>query len=93
MYTLDIDEIRALANDVASTSSGSNEFDLLKKKLHERFQVSIPEGLKNAAIEKFGDVTSAPILYENLTNSILRKKIEDGESNITIKNPRALYSG
>ncbi|MDH3766077.1 MAG: hypothetical protein OER82_09740 [Nitrosopumilus sp.] len=91
MYTLDIDEIRALANDVTSTSSDSNEFDLLKKKLHERFQISIPEGLKNAAIEKFGNVASAPILYENLTNSILRKKIEDGETNITIKNPRALY--
>ncbi|MDH5432192.1 MAG: hypothetical protein OEW78_10010, partial [Nitrosopumilus sp.] len=68
MYTLDIDEIRALANDVTA-SSDSNEFDLLKKKLHERFHVSVPEGLKNAAIEKFGDVASAPIIYENLTNS------------------------
>lgn len=91
MYTLDIDEIRSMANGVASASSGSNEFDLLKNKLHERFQVSIPEGLKNAAIEKFGDVASAPILYENLTNSILRKKVQENENNITIKNPRALY--
>jgi glutamate synthase domain-containing protein 3 len=91
MYMLDIDEIRDIANDVISSSSGANEFDLLKNKIHERFQVSIPEGLKNAAIEKFGDVASAPILYENLTNSILRKKVEDGETSIIIKNPRALY--
>ena len=91
MYILDIDKIRALANDVVSSSLGSNEFDLLKNRLHEIFQVSIPAGLKNAAIEKFGDVASAPILYENLTNSILRKKVEDGENNITIRNPRTLY--
>lgn len=91
MYTLDIDEIRDLANDVVSTSSTANEFELLKNKIHKKFQISIPEGLKNAANEKFGDIANAPILYENLTNSILRKKIQEGENKITIKNPKALY--
>jgi len=64
---------------------------LLKKTLQEKFGILLPNGLKTAAIEKFGDVASSPILYENVTNSIIRKKIEEGENNITIKNPKALY--
>lgn len=90
MFILDIDEIRELAFEIASKET-ENEFDLLKKTLQEKFGILLPNGLKTAAIEKFGDVASSPILYENVTNSIIRKKIEEGENNITIKNPKALY--
>jgi len=90
MFVLDIDEIRALASEIASKDV-ENEFYVLKNALLEKYGVLLPEGLKIAALEKFGDIASAPILYENVTNSIIRKKMQEGENNITIKNPRALY--
>lgn len=90
MFVLDIDEIRTLASEI--TSKGvENEFYVLKNALLEKYGILLPEGIKTAAKEKFGDIASAPILYENVTNSIIRKKIEDGENNITVKNPKALY--
>ncbi|MDH3764596.1 MAG: hypothetical protein OER82_02150 [Nitrosopumilus sp.] len=90
MFVLDIDEIRILASKIA-LKDVENEFHVLKNALLEKYGIVLPEGLKTAAIEKFGDIASAPILYENVTNSIIRKKIEEGENNITIKNPKALY--
>jgi len=90
MFVLDIDEIRALASEIASKGA-ENEFYVLKNTLLEKYGILLPEGIKTAAKEKFGDIASAPILYENVTNSIIRKKIEDGENNITVKNPKALY--
>ncbi|MDH3203962.1 MAG: hypothetical protein OEL81_04710, partial [Nitrosopumilus sp.] len=77
--------------DTARNLLVENEFHVLKNALLEKYGIVLPEGLKTAAIEKFGDIASAPILYENVTNSIIRKKIEEGENNITIKNPKALY--
>lgn len=90
MFVLDIDEIRELASEIASKDV-ENEFYVLKNALLEKYGILLPEGIKTAAREKFGDIASAPILYENVTNSIIRKKIEEGENNITIKNPKALY--
>ncbi len=90
MFVLDIDEIRTLASEIASKGV-ENEFYVLKNALLEKYGILLPEGIKTAAKEKFGDIASAPILYENVTNSIIRKKIEDGENNITVKNPKALY--
>jgi len=90
MFVLDIDEIRTLASEIASKGV-ENEFYVLKNALLEKYGILLPEGIKTAAKEKFGDIASAPILYENVTNSIIRKKIEDGETNITVKNPKALY--
>jgi len=90
MFVLDIDKIRELASEIASKDV-ENEFYVLKNALLEKYGILLPEGIKTAAREKFGDIASAPILYENVTNSIIRKKIEEGENNITIKNPKALY--
>ncbi len=90
MFVLDIDEIRTLAAEIASKDV-ENEFYVLKNTLLDKYGILLPAGIKTAAREKFGDIASAPILYENVTNSIIRKKIEEGENNITIKNPKALY--
>jgi len=90
MFVLDIDKIRELASEIASKDV-ENEFYVLKNALLEKYGILLPEGIKTAAREKFGDIASAPILYENVTNSIIRKKIEEGENDITIKNPKALY--
>lgn len=90
MFTLDIDEIRTLASEISSQGN-LGEFYSLKNKLQEQFGIELPDGLKTASIEKFGDLVSSPILYENITNSIIKKKVEEGELDIIIKNPKALY--
>lgn len=90
MFTLDIDDIRSLAQEI-SPKGTDREFELLKTKLNEKYGIILPNGLKTAAIEKFGAIASSPILYENITNSILRKKVEEGETDILIRNPKALY--
>lgn len=92
MYTLDLDEIRNLISNITcKISNPSQQFELIKHELESQFGIKLPTGLKEAAREKFGDISSAPILYENVTNAILKKKIQQGETNITITNPRALY--
>jgi glutamate synthase domain-containing protein 3 len=47
--------------------------------------------LKYASTEKFGDIVSSPLVYERAINAILKKRILQGETNVIIKNPRALY--
>ena len=37
------------------------------------------------------DIVSSPLIYERTVNSILKRKIQEGETNIKLKNPRALY--
>lgn len=92
MYILDIDEIRSIADSIGSnTSNPEEQFDRLNFMLHNKYRISLPKGLKKASLEKFMDIISSPLVYERAVNSILKRKIIEGESKITIKNPKALY--
>jgi len=59
--------------------------------LYKKYRVDLPNGLKKASLEKFKDIISSPLVYERAVNSILKRKIIEGENKITIKNPKALY--
>jgi glutamate synthase domain-containing protein 3 len=92
MYILDIDEIRELANSIGSnTSTLDEQFERLNSALYKKFSIVLPTGLKRASYEKFMDIVSSPLIYERAVNSILKRKIKEGETNIKLKNPRALY--
>jgi glutamate synthase domain-containing protein 3 len=91
-YTLDIDEIRAIVRDIGSKVSKSEEqFEGINNAFEKNYGIIIPLGLKRASIEKFGDVASSPLIMERAINSIIKKKVEVGETKITLKNPKALY--
>ena len=92
MYILDIDEIRSIADSIGSNTSNLEEqFERLNFILYEKYRINLPKGLKKASLEKFKDIISSPLLYERAVNSILKRKIIEGENKITIKNPKALY--
>jgi glutamate synthase domain-containing protein 3 len=91
-YTLDIDEIRAIVRDIGSKVSNPEEqFEGINNAFEKNYGIIIPLGLKRASIEKFGDVASSPLIMERAINSIIKKKVEVGETKITLKNPKALY--
>jgi formylmethanofuran dehydrogenase subunit C len=92
LYILDIDDLREITNTIGSkTSDPGKQFDLLNSFLQKNYRIHLPSGLKYASIEKFGDVVSSPLVYERATNCILKRKIDEGEDRIIIKNPDALY--
>ena len=92
MYILDIDDIRSIADSIGSnTSNPEEQFERLNLTLDEKYGVNLPKGLKKASLEKFKDVISSPLVYERAVNSILKRKIIEGETKIKIKNPKALY--
>jgi methylamine---glutamate N-methyltransferase subunit B len=92
MYILDIDEIRELGHSIGySTSNLDEQFERFNSLLYKKFSIVLPEGVKRASYEKFMDIVSSPLIYERAVNLILKRKIKEGEINITIKNPRALY--
>ena len=91
-YTLDIDEIRAIVRDIGSKVSNPDaQFEGVNNAFEKDYGIIIPLGLKRASIEKFGDVASSPLIMERAINSIIKKKVEVGETKITLKNPKALY--
>ena len=92
MYILDIDEIRELGHSIGSSTSNLDEqFERFNSVLYKTFSIVLPEGVKRASYEKFMDIVSSPLIYERTVNLILKRKIKEGEINIKIKNPRALY--
>ena len=92
MYNLDIDEIRELATSICSSTSNLDEqFERLNSLLYKKFGISLPIGLKRASYEKFRDIANSPLIYERAVNLILKRKIKEGETDIKLKNPRALY--
>jgi formylmethanofuran dehydrogenase subunit C len=92
LYILDIDDIRSIADSIGSnTSNPEVQFERLNLTLDEKYGVNLPKGLKKASLEKFKDVISSPLVYERAVNSILKRKIIEGETKIKIKNPKALY--
>jgi glutamate synthase domain-containing protein 3 len=92
LYILDIDEIRSIADSIGSNTSNLDEqFERLNLMLYEKYRINLPKGLKKASLEKFRDIISSPLVYERAVNSILKRKIIEGENEIIIKNPKALY--
>lgn len=92
LYILDIDEIRSVADSIGSnTSNPEEQFERLNFRLYRKYGINLPKGLKKACLEKFRDIISSPLIYERTVNSILKRKIMEGENKITIKNPKALY--
>jgi methylamine---glutamate N-methyltransferase subunit B len=92
LYSLDIDEIRSIADSIGSnTSNPEEQFARLNSTLYKNYGINLPKGLKKASLEKFRDIVSSPLVYERAVNSILKRKIIEGENKITIKNPKALY--
>jgi formylmethanofuran dehydrogenase subunit C len=92
LYILDIDDIRSIADSIGSNTSNPDEqFERLNLTLDKKYGVNLPKGLKKASFEKFKDVISSPLVYERAVNSILKRKIIEGETKIKIKNPKALY--
>jgi hypothetical protein len=92
MYNLDIDEIREYATSICSSTSNLDEqFERLNSLLYKKFGISLPIGLERASYEKFRDIANSPLIYERAVNLILKRKIKEGETNIKLKNPKALY--
>lgn len=92
MYILDIDQIRSIANSIGSkTSNPDQQFERLNFMLYREYRIDLPQGVKKASLEKFKNITSSPLIFERAVNSILKRKIIEGENKITIKNPKALY--
>ena len=73
------------------TSNPDEQFERLNFRLYKNYRIDLPKGLKKASLEKFKDIVSSPLVYERAVNSILKRKIIEGENKITIKNPKALY--
>ena len=67
------------------------QFESVNNSFEKNYGVKLPYGLKRASIEKFGDVVSSPLIMERAINSIMKKKISEGETKIILKNPKALY--
>jgi GXGXG motif-containing protein len=93
MYILDIDDIREIMKGIGiRTSDPHLQFELLNQALDKAYGIKeLPKGLVRASIEKFGDLVTSPLVCERATNAILRKKVDEGEANVIIKKPRALY--
>src|SRR3954467_4599272 len=91
-YTLDIDEIRAIVQDIGSrVSNPRTQFENINNSLEKNYGVKLPYGLNQVSVEKFGDVASSPLIIERAINSLMKKVIVEGETKIVLKNPKALY--
>ncbi|MER5176024.1 MAG: hypothetical protein ABJB76_06415 [Candidatus Nitrosocosmicus sp.] len=91
-YTLDIDELRTIVKDIGSKiSNPDTQFESVNNAFEKNYGVKLPFGLKRASIEKFGDVVTSPLIMERAINSIMKRKISEGETKIILKNPKALY--
>jgi len=91
-YVLDIDDLRMVLNEIGSNTSNPDEqFERINDNLEKNYRVKLPKGLKNASIEKFGDMVTSPLILERSINTIIKRKVIEGTRKITIKNPSALY--
>lgn len=91
-YTLDIDELRDIVKDVCSKIFDPNtQFERINEAFEKNYGAKLPNGLKRASIEKFGDISSSPLVMERAINSILKRKVVEGETKIILKNPKSLY--
>lgn len=91
-YILDIDELGIIVNEIGSKiSNPDTQFERINAIFEKHYGIKLPEGIKRASMEKFGDIVSSPLIMERAINSIMSKKVIEGETTIMIKNPRSLY--
>jgi hypothetical protein len=91
-YILDIDELGTIVEEIGSTISNlDTQFERINTIFEAHYGIKLPDGIKRASIEKFGDIVSSPLIMERAINSIISKKVLEGGTNILIKNPRSLY--
>ena len=89
---LDIDELGLIVKDVGSKiSNPDTQFDRVNTIFEQHYGIKLPDGIKRASIEKFGDIVSSPLIMERAINLIISKKVIEGETKLIIKNPRSLY--
>ena len=91
-YVLDIDELGIIVKEIGSKiSNPDTQFTKINAIFEERYRIKLPDGIKRASVEKFGDVVSSPLIMERAINSIMSRKVIEGKTKIIIKNPRSLY--
>ncbi len=91
-YVLDIDELGIIVKEIGSKiSNPDTQFERINAIFEERYRIKLPDGIKRASVEKFGDVVSSPLIMERAINSIMSRKVIEGKTKIIIKNPRSLY--
>jgi len=91
-YVLDIDELGIIVKEIGSKiSNPDTQFERINAIFEERYRIKLPDGIKRASVEKFGDVVSSPLIMERAINSIMSRKVIEGKTKIMIKNPRSLY--
>jgi len=89
---LDIDELGVMVKEIGSKISNPDiQFEEINTLFEQHYGIKLPDGIKSASIEKFGDIVSSPLIMERAINSIISKKVDEGVTKITIKNPRSLY--
>ena len=66
-YVLDIDNLRMVLNEIGSNTSNPDEqFERINDNLEKNYRMKLPKGLKNASIEKFGDIVTSPLILERI---------------------------
>jgi glutamate synthase domain-containing protein 3 len=91
-YILDIDELRIIVKEIGSKMSNPiTQFERVNTIFEQSYGIKLPDGIKHASIEKFGDIVSSPLIMERAINSIISKKVIEGKTKIIIKNSRSLY--
>jgi glutamate synthase domain-containing protein 3 len=91
-YILDIDELRIIVKEIGSKISNPiMQFERVNTIFEQDYGIKLPDGIKHASIEKFGDIVSSPLIMERAINSIISKKVIEGKTKIIIKNSRSLY--
>jgi glutamate synthase domain-containing protein 3 len=91
-YILDIDELGIIVKEIGSKISNPvTQFERINTIFEQHYGVKLPDGIKRASIEKFGDIVSSPLIMERAINSIISKKVIEGKTKIVIKNSRSLY--
>lgn len=91
-YVLDIDELGIIVKEIGlKISNPDTQFERINAIFEERYRIKLPDGIKRASVEKFGDVVSSPLIMERAINSIMSRKVIEGKTKIIIKTPRSLY--
>jgi len=91
-YILDIDELGIVLKEIGSKiSNPDTQFERINTIFEQHYGIKLPDGIKRASIEKFGDIVSSPLIMERAINLIIGKKVIEGETKVIIKNPRSLY--
>ena len=60
-YILDIDELGTIVEEIGSTISNlDTQFERINTIFEAYYGIKLPDGIKRASIEKFGDIVELP---------------------------------